>query len=56
MQLISAYVDGSLRLTEAEETVFQRAVDAIEPQERGGVMELTTSWMKQSIVKGLGQG
>jgi predicted transposase YdaD len=47
MQLISGFIDTYLDLTSDEEQAFQAELGRIEPEEREGVMQIVTSWMKQ---------
>lgn len=49
-------VDTYLRLTMAEEQVFQAELKRIEPHERERVMEIVTSWMEKGIEQGIERG
>jgi hypothetical protein len=50
---LSGFIDNYLRLNPVEEQQFQVEVDTIKlPKEREKVMEITTSWMEEGIVKG----
>ncbi len=51
-KLISAFVDTYLRLTKAEEQVFQAEIDKIEFTAKEEVMEIVTSWMERGIEQG----
>jgi hypothetical protein len=51
-RMISGFVDTYLRLEGQEEQVFQAELDRIDPSEKGGVMEVVTSWMEQGIEQG----
>jgi Domain of unknown function (DUF4351) len=51
-RMISGFVDTYLRLEGQEEQVFQAELDRIDPSEKGGVMEVVTSWMEQGIERG----
>jgi hypothetical protein len=55
--LISGFIDNYLRLNPIEKQQFQVEVDKIKlPTEREDVMEITTSWMEEGIVKGRESG
>jgi flagellar biosynthesis/type III secretory pathway protein FliH len=56
MNFISAFVDTYLKLSPTEEAKFETELAELVPQEKEGVMELTTSWMERGIEKGLQQG
>jgi hypothetical protein len=50
---LSGFIDNYLRLNPVEEQQFQVEVDTIKlPKEREKIMEITTSWMEEGIVKG----
>jgi Domain of unknown function (DUF4351) len=50
---LSGFIDNYLRLNSIEERQFQVEVDTIKlPKEREKIMEITTSWMEEGIVKG----
>jgi len=53
---ISAFIDTYLRLTAAEQQVFQADLDAVPKPEQEKVMELTTSWKEEGIQEGIQQG
>jgi Domain of unknown function (DUF4351) len=51
--MVSGFIDNYLRLDAAETAQFQAEIDKIKlPKEREEVMEITTSWMEEGIVKG----
>ncbi len=51
--LLSGFIDNYLRLNPIEEQQFRVEVDKIKlPTERENVMELTTSWMEEGMIKG----
>lgn len=54
--LISAFIDTYLTLNAAEETIFQKELAQIKPEEKEEVMELTTSWKREGIEQGLALG
>jgi hypothetical protein len=50
---LSGFIDNYLRLNPVEKKQFQVEVDKIKlPKEREEVMEITTSWMEEGIIKG----
>ena len=50
---LSGFIDNYLQLNPVEEQQFQVEVDTIKlPKERQDVMEITTSWMEEGIIKG----
>jgi Domain of unknown function (DUF4351) len=51
-KMVSGFVDTYLRLEGQEEQAFQAELDRIDPSEKGGVMEVVTSWMEQGIEQG----
>ena len=56
MQLISGFIDTYLNLSHSEEILFQEEISTfIEPIQEG-VMQITTSWMRQGIEQGIEQG
>ncbi|MCD8485188.1 MAG: DUF4351 domain-containing protein [Desertifilum sp.] len=56
MQLISGFVDTSLKLNPSEEVLFKAELDAMDLSEEEQVMEIVTSWMERGIEQGLQQG
>lgn len=50
--LISGFVDAYLHLTMEQKQQFESELQQIQPQEREGVMEIVTSWMKEGLQKG----
>ena len=56
MQLISGFVDSYLRLNSQEETVFQSELSKMKLEEKERIMQITTSWEEQGIVKGRLEG
>jgi hypothetical protein len=56
MQLISGFVDTYLTLSTEEEIQFQEEISEFNPQEQEGVMQITTSWMRQGLEQGLQRG
>ncbi len=55
-QLISGFIDEYLQLTIEEKHVFEAEFEKLVPQEKEGVMEIVTSWMKEGLEKGREQG
>ncbi len=53
MQLISGFIDTYLNLTESEEQAFEAEIGRISPEEREGVMQIVTSWMRTGIEQGI---
>lgn len=51
-RLLSAFVDTYLRFTGEEQTLFEREVQSVPEEERGKVMELTTSWKEEGREEG----
>ena len=51
-RLISGFVDTYLRLTGDEQKLFEAEVRQVPEEERGKVMELTTSWKEEGIELG----
>jgi Domain of unknown function (DUF4351) len=50
---LSGFIDNYLRLNPVEKQQFQVEVDKIKlPKERENVMEITTSWMEEGMIKG----
>jgi hypothetical protein len=50
---LSGFIDNYLRLNPVEKEQFQIEVDKIKlPKEREEVMEITTSWMEEGMIKG----
>ncbi|MGB5634938.1 MAG: DUF4351 domain-containing protein [Waterburya sp.] len=56
MHLISGFIDTYLNLNQLEETIFQSELSTIDLEEQEQIMELTTSWERKGISKGLEQG
>ncbi|MEY3869733.1 MAG: hypothetical protein RLZZ338_3624 [Cyanobacteriota bacterium] len=56
MKLISGFVDTYLRLSTAEEKLFQAEIARIEPNQQEVVMQIVTSWMEEGLQQGLNQG
>ncbi len=56
MKLISGFVDTYLRLSTAEEKLFQADIARIEPNQQEVVMQIVTSWMEEGLQQGLQQG
>ncbi|MEO0646637.1 MAG: DUF4351 domain-containing protein, partial [Cyanobacteria bacterium J06650_10] len=56
MQLIIGFVDTYLKLTPAEESVFETALEQVAPDTRGRVVEILTSWERRGIEKGREEG
>ena len=54
--LISAFMDSYLKLTAAEMLVYNRQIEAIEPQEREAVMQWTNEWIEKGKALGLLEG
>ncbi|MCY2989011.1 MAG: DUF4351 domain-containing protein [Planctomycetota bacterium] len=55
-ELISGFVDAYLCLTMQQEQELESELQQIQPQEREGVMEIVTSWMRKGLEQGLEQG
>ena len=55
-QLISGFVDSYLKLSEAENRQFQRAISTMDSPEQEGIMQIVTSWMEEGIAQGREQG
>ena len=55
-RLISGFVDTYLRLTGDEQKLFEAEVRQVPDEERGKVMELTTSWKEEGIEQGREEG
>ena len=55
-ELISGFVDSYLPLTMKQEVELGKELNAIEPHEREGVMEIVTSWMEKGLEQGLEEG
>jgi len=55
MKLISGFVDMYLRLTTAEDELFQRELETTQPEVKEPIMEIVTSWMEQGIAQGMQQ-
>ena len=56
MQLISGFIDTYLHLNPAEEIQFQEEISTFSQPVQEGVMQITTSWMRQGIEQGIEQG
>ncbi|GCL60185.1 DUF4351 domain-containing protein [Microcystis aeruginosa] len=56
MQLISGFIDTYLNLNPAEEIQFQQEISTFSQPVQEGVMQITTSWMRQGIELGIEQG
>ncbi|MDB9418800.1 DUF4351 domain-containing protein [Microcystis aeruginosa CS-556/03] len=53
MQLISGFIDTYLHLNPAEEIQFQEEISTFSQPVQEGVMQITTSWMRQGIEQGI---
>ncbi|REJ38440.1 MAG: DUF4351 domain-containing protein, partial [Microcystis flos-aquae DF17] len=56
MQLISGFIDIYLNLNPVEERQFQEEISTFSQPVQEGVMQITTSWMRQGIELGIEQG
>ncbi|WP_308483193.1 DUF4351 domain-containing protein, partial [Microcystis aeruginosa] len=56
MQLISGFIDTYLNLNPVEERQFQEEISTFSQPVQEGVMQITTSWMRQGIELGIEQG
>ncbi|MFM6480130.1 MAG: DUF4351 domain-containing protein, partial [Microcystis panniformis] len=56
MQLISGFIDTYLNLNPVEEIQFQEEISTFSQPVQEGVMQITTSWMRQCIEQGIEQG
>ena len=56
MQLISGFIDTYLNLNPAEEIQFQEEISTFSETVQEGVMQITTSWMRQGIEQGIERG
>ena len=56
MQLISGFIDTYLNLNTVEEIQFQEEISTFSQPVQEGVMQITTSWMRQGIELGIEQG
>ena len=56
MQLISGFIDTYLNLNPVEERQFQQEISTFSQPVQEGVMQITTSWMRQGIELGIEQG
>ncbi|MCA2523750.1 DUF4351 domain-containing protein, partial [Microcystis sp. M61BS1] len=56
MQLISGFIDTYLNLNPVEERQFQEEISTFSQPVQEGVMQITTSWMRQGIERGIEQG
>ena len=52
MQLISSFVDSYLRLSSDEKVIFQSELGKMQLGEKEQIMQITTSWEEEGIVKG----
>ncbi len=53
MQLISGFIDTYLNLNPVEERQFQEEISTFSQPVQEGIMQITTSWMRQGIDNGL---
>jgi hypothetical protein len=53
MQLISGFIDTYLNLNPVEEIQFQEEISTFSQPVQEGVMQITTSWMRQGIEQGI---
>ena len=56
MQLISGFIDTYLNLDQQEEVIFQSELSKIDLEEQEKIMQITTSWERKGIQKGINQG
>ena len=56
MQLISGFIDTYINLNPAEEIQFQQEISTFSQPVQEGVMQITTSWMRQGIEQGIERG
>ncbi len=56
MQLISGFIDTYLNLNPVEEIQFQEEISTFSQPVQEGVMQITTSWMRQGIEQGIERG
>jgi hypothetical protein len=56
IQLISGFIDTYLQLNPEEQRAFAEQLATIEPRQEEQVMEIVTSWMREGIEQGIGQG
>jgi hypothetical protein len=56
MQLISGFIDTYLNLNPVEEIQFQEEISTFSQPVQEGVMQITTSWMRQGIQQGIERG
>jgi hypothetical protein len=54
-RLISGFVDSYLRLNQQEQAVVHEAICQVEPEARGSLMEIVTSWKEEGLQQGLQQ-
>ena len=54
--LISVFMDAYLKLTSAEQIVYNREMEVIEPKEREAVMQWTNEWIERGKVEGRVEG
>jgi hypothetical protein len=53
MQLISGFIDTYLNLNPVEEIQFQEEISTFSQPVQEGIMQITTSWMRQGIEQGI---
>jgi hypothetical protein len=53
MELISGFIDTYLNLNPVEEIQFQQEISTFSQPVQEGVMQITTSWMRQGIEQGI---
>lgn len=56
MQMISGFVDTYLDLSPLEEIEFEEEIRKFSQPIQEGVMQITTSWMRQGLEQGIAQG
>jgi hypothetical protein len=56
MQLISGFIDTYLSLNPVEEIQLQEEISTFSQPVQEGVMQITTSWMRQGIEQGIERG
>lgn len=54
-ELISGFVDTSLKLNSTEETIFQEEIGRMGLEEQEEIMEIVTSWMERGVERGARQ-
>ena len=55
-KIISLFIDTYLKLNAAEEEILHKKIEAIESEEKGGIMRMVTSWMERGLEQGLERG